>query len=312
MTISPDSLSPDGWDSPARPKPPLRPTWWQRFVARARAWFTSGGLNLDPFAPPTSITPDYVPRDTFSLSVPALGDAFDFTVTVLVAWEVRGTAAGEPLRHADPAELQRFIASSRQGAREVIEELIRPVARRFPPYQAAEAERELAKVLQACFHDGDLQAKVRVRVDVAAPVKDELRKVWIVRLHEDGKGDLRKQAVRLTSDLQDIWHDVLRKGLTEFGEVDIARTSWIAPYALALTEDPKNAASYLQLMLEKRVDQAEKLLASLSNITLSGDHVDALEIAFQSDSALRAVLKELGVAAGDPRIATSSKAGDNA
>lgn len=311
MTIPPDPLSPDGWDPPAQPDPPPRPTWLSRLVARARAWFgrepdTALSLADGPYALPTSITPEYVPREVFTLHTPALGDAFDFTVTVLVKWEVRETAPGEPLRQTDPEELERFVASSRLGTREVIEETVRPVARRFPPYRASEAERELSEVLQACFHDGDLQAKVRVRVDVTEPVKEELRKVWTARLLEDAKGDMRKEAVRLTSDLQDIWHGVLRKGLTEFGEVDLARGSWIAPYALALTEDPKNAAAYLQLMLEKRVSHAEKLLDSLGNIVLSGDHVDALEIAFQSDNALRAVLKELGVPAGNPRIDAST------
>lgn len=253
-----------------------------------------------------------MPRETFTLTTPAQDDAFDFAVSVLVKWEVRGTAPGEPLRQADPEELERFIASSRRGMREVIEERVRPVARRFPPYRAAEAESEIARELQACFHDGDLQARVRVRVDVTEPVREELRKVWIARLHVDAKGDMRKDDVRLTSELQDIWHEVLRKGLTEFGEVDIARASWIAPYALALTEEPEHAASYLQLMLDKRIGNAVELLDNLSKIVLSGDHVDALEIAFQSDSALRAVLRELGVPMGDPRLGASNGASNGA
>ncbi|MGH3244541.1 MAG: hypothetical protein ACRDNL_29515 [Spirillospora sp.] len=322
MTTPPDSLSPDGWDPPRQPDPPPRPTRWNRFVGWARAGWARARLRRapdttpplvdHPYAPPTSVTPDYVPRETFTLNTPAQGDAFDFAVSVLVKWEVRGTAPGEPLRQADPEELERFITSSRLGMREVIEEKVRPVARRFPPYRAAEAETEMARELQACFHDGDLQARVRVRVDVTDPVREELRKVWIARLHVDAKGDMRKDDVRLTSELQDLWHAVLRKGLTEFGEVDIARSSWIAPYALALTEDPKNAASYLQLMLEKRVGNAEVLLDHLSKIVLSGDHVDALEIAFQSDSALRAVLRELGVPMGDPKLSASNGVGGDA
>lgn len=303
----PDPLSPDGWDSPApKEPPPAPPTLWTRFLAWIRAWFTDRGDTWpdgdhEPYAPPTSVTPDHVPRDEITLETPALGDAFNFRVTILIKWEVRATGA-EPAREADPKELEAFIAASRRGIREVIEDRVRPVARRYPPYRAAEAEEHLGRELKSCFHDGDLQATVRVRVDVTEQVQQKLREVWLKRLLVDANGDLRKGAVTLTGELQDMWHEVLRKGLTEFGPVDAGRTAWIAPYALALTENPKNAAGYLTTLLEKRVNHAQMLLNELSDIVTDRDHVDALEIAFQSQSALRAVLLELGVPAGDPRL----------
>ena len=321
MTTPPDPLSPDGWAPPGPPQPPPAPSLWGRITTWVRSRFrrrrSSGSGFVPPpaetsYVPPSSVMPDFVPREEFTLTTPAQGDAFEFEVTVLVRWELRLAAPGEPLRPADPYELAHFVGSIRPGVREVIEDRVRPVARRYPPYRAAEAEQELSRVLQGCFRDGDLQAAVRVRVDVCDPVREELRKVWVRRLVEYGEGEICKDGVRLIGELQELWHEVLRRGLAEFGEVDASRSSWIAPYALSLAQKPEDAATSLRRMLEDRVRHAEDLLNSLSGIVNDSDHVDALEIAFQSDNALRAVLRELGVPAGDPRIDASNGVGGDA
>jgi hypothetical protein len=68
----------------------------------------------------------------------------------------------------------------------------------------------------------------------------------------------------------------------------------MAPYALALAQDPEHAAAYLKDVLEGRVSHAEKLLAALGTLAID-DRFEAVEFAFQSESALRSLLMYLGV-----------------
>jgi hypothetical protein len=105
---------------------------------------------------------------------------------------------------------------------------------------------------------------------------------------------LKKVYVDLLAALQDAWQRLLVAGLEGIGTVPEAQTAWLAPYALALAQDPKNAASYLKGALDQRVDYTEKLLRDLGAMVVD-DRIEAIEFAFQSDSALRAVLTYLGV-----------------
>ena len=76
--------------------------------------------------------------------------------------------------------------------------------------------------------------------------------------------------------------------------MDEANTSWLAPYALNLAQDPKDAAGYLKGALNRRVNQTDKLLADLGALAID-DRVEAIEFAFPSQSALRSLLMYLGV-----------------
>ena len=151
---------------------------------------------------------------------------------------------------------------------------------------------------------------MRTWVDVGDPVREDLQKVWHERLvAESGSeldrdmkkaqmdlgGDLKKAHVALLGELQEEWRKLLIAGLTGIGAVDEANATWLAPYALKLAEDPENAAGYLKDVLERRVDHAEQLLADLGALAIDAERVEAIEFAFQSQSALHRLLMYLGV-----------------
>jgi len=228
-----------------------------------------------------------VPDDTFTMETPALGDAYDFMVAIRCTWSVQGTASQDGRRRR-MNEIRRMIEKQRPVVRGQIEDTVRKAARKYAPYRAAEAETEIGESLRACKAEGDLRVTVRARVDVCEAVREDLKPVWQHRLAKDTNVDL-------VGALQDAWRKLLLDGLKDIGEVQTARTAWIAPYALALAQDPEeNAGAYLRLMIDHRVRHAEGLLQELSGLVLD-KNMDAIEFAFGSDSALHALLSLLGV-----------------
>jgi hypothetical protein len=268
---------------------------WARIVAAFRRQET--GENPMPEPPPPLEMPSLLdilePSDEFTIETPALGDAFNFLVRVRCSWCVQATATEEEKKQKI-AQVREFIQKSRPITRDRIEERVRPIARAFPPYRAAAAEEALNEEIVDCLNDGDVRVTVRTWVDISDPVREDLQKVWRHRLIVDADGDLKKAHIQLLGELQERWQQLLIAGLEGIGAVDEAKTGWLAPYALALAEDPKHAAGYLKDVLEKRVDHAEQLLADLGVLAID-ERFEAIEFAFQSESALRALLTYLGV-----------------
>ncbi len=302
-----DYPSDKGWARPEQPEEPPNPRrkWWQRAWDRVTASFRSkratGAVPEEPLEPPKPLQfPElldiHVPSEDFDFETPALGDGFNFRIRVRCFWTIQATAPDEE-REAKIAEVRKFIDDSRAVTRDRIEENIRPIARRFEPYRAAEAEKVLNDQLRHCIKGGDVLVTLRIWVDVTEPVREDLQQVWRGRLAWDADGDLQKERVRLLGELQERWEELLKAGMRDMGlemDVDLAETRWLAPYALALAQDPKNAASYLQGALVKRVDQTDELLRNLVDLA-GNDRVEAVEFAFQSQSVLLKLLAFLGV-----------------
>jgi hypothetical protein len=294
--------TPESWDDPQVPEPPPanRKGWWARLWERLRAALRRPGADDETWMPEPARPlkmPDLLdvnePSDEFIIETPAMGDAFNFQVRIRCSWHIQATAP-EAEKEKKTAEVLNFIETSRPITRQRIEERVRPIARQFPPYRAAEAEAALNQELVDCLKGGDVRVTVRTWVDVSAPVREDLQKVWRDRLIVDAAGDLKKAHVELLGTLQEAWKDLLLDGLAGMGAIAEAKTGWLAPYALALAEDPKHAAAYLKDVLERRVDHAEQLLADLGALAID-DRFEAIEFAFQSESALRALLAYLGV-----------------
>ena len=294
MTYRPPT--PGDWDKPAPPEDVFNARWWRkrfRRLARFVLFSRRRGMPEVKFKPPLGLLDIDEPSETFTIESPAMGDAYSFHIRVRCSWCVQATAS-EDEKEEMIAEIRDFIAKSRGVTRERLEERIRPIARKFPPYRAAEAEEVLNQEIVDCLNDGAVRVKVRAWVDVSDPVREDLKKVWQQRLTVDADGDLKKADVDLLTELQAAWQRLLLKGLEDIGAVPEAKTGWLAPYALALAQDPKDAAEYLKGALDKRVNQTEKLLRDLGAL-VTDERIEEIEFAFQSDSALRALLTYLGV-----------------
>jgi hypothetical protein len=320
--VSHDYPNPESWDRP-KPPPEWRKSWWTRTWRRFTGRFRRTWVR-DPF-PPSIRMPTLLdihePSEEFSFETPALGDAFNFRIRVRCSWTVQATASEEEMEKKI-ADVREFIEKSRDITRDRLEERVRPLARTFPPYRAAEVEKALNETISDCHNDGDVRVTVRTWVDVSDPVREDLQKVWHERLiaesgsdldgdlkkrQLDLSGDFKKAHVALLGELQEEWRKLLVAGLVGIGAVDEANATWLAPYALKLAEDPQNAAGYLQDVLKRRVDHAEQLLADLGALAID-DRVEAIEFAFQSQSALHRLLMYLGV----PIPAQSGAAGGDA
>lgn len=297
--MSYEKPSPDSWD-----QPPDRgygrafsARWWRARWRRLTGFVRRRRRQTDMPEVATLKMPELLdvhqPSDTFTFETPAQGDGFSFRVKVRCSWCVQATAT-EEAKERRIEEVRTFIEENRAVTRERIEETVRPIARSFPPYRAAEAERQLNKEIVDCLNDGDVRVTIKAWVDVCDPVREELKKVWLQRLVADADGDMREAYVDLLRVLQVAWKDLLVEGLEEIRTAPEDRKTWLAPYALALAENPKNAAPYLKAALEDRVDETQKLLRDLGAM-LVDDRLEAIDFAFQSNSALRRLLTHLGV-----------------
>jgi hypothetical protein len=305
--VNDDYPSDKGWGRPEQPEEPLTPhrNWWQRTWDRVTAPFrskkTTGAVPEEPLEPPKplqfpKLLDIHVPSEDFDFETPALGDGFNFRIRVRCFWTIQATAPDEK-RETEIAEVRKFIDDSRAVTRDRIEENIRPIARTFEPYRAAEAEKVLNDQLRHCIKGGDVLVTLRIWVDVTDPVREDLQKVWHNRLAWDAGGDLQKEQVRLLGELQERWEELLKAGMRDMGmemDVDLAETRWLAPYALALAQDPNHAAKYLEGALNDRVGQTEKLLRDLLDLAVD-ERVEAVDFAFQTQSALLKLLAFLGV-----------------
>lgn len=293
-----DQPTPASWGDAAHPGPRrARSTrrwldWLTRLFGRLRRSRADDLAMPEPIKMPEGLD-IHEPSDTFTIETPALGDAFNFVIRVRCSWCVQATATDVD-RERKIAEVREFIELSRTVVQERIEERVRPLARRFAPYRAAEAEELLNQEIVDCLNNGDVRVKVRAWVDVCDPVREDLRKVWRQRLIVDAEGDSKKAYVELLGELQKAWQRLLVTGMEGLGAVQEAKTGWLAPYALALAQDSQNAAGYLKHALVERVEHTEQLLSDLGALVMD-DRIEEIEFAFQSDSALRSLLTYLGV-----------------
>jgi hypothetical protein len=157
--------TPGSWEEPDAPGAgrAFGARWWQerwrrliRFLRRSPA---SDMPRIKPLVMPDLLDIDE-PSDNFTIETPAQGDAFNFRIRVRCSWCIQATATEEE-REKKIAEVRAFIEKSRTITRERIEERIRPVARTFPPYRAAEAEERLNDEIVDCLNGGDVRVKRR-------------------------------------------------------------------------------------------------------------------------------------------------------
>lgn len=292
-------------NSPPAGAPPRRSRnrWWRRLVGAARWWLSQAKPRPEPEPPmPFPVpAPVVLHRDPYrnNFMTPAKGDAYDFCIKVRFDWCSRAIATSEQERAAKEFELRQAVYWQEADVRERIKNQIRPIAREFEPYQPAELEQRLHDMgLCVELNNGELQVHARIWVEADPEVREAMRPGALDRLVKDSDRQTQEQQIARLRSLRAKWAGLLREALADMGEVDAARTGWLAPYPLALAEKPENAHERLSEMLRERRNYGDALLSGLSQTVKTHQELDVLDVVVQQDSALRAVMQTLGVPVG--------------
>ncbi|PRY00711.1 hypothetical protein [Allonocardiopsis opalescens] len=252
----------------------------------------------DPAEPerPLQVTVHARP-DTVRFESPAAGDGHVFVIEVRCYWCAQVTILDESLRESTEARLRRSLARHRTEITDRVIDLVRPLARRYQPFQAAELEEALSTRLAGCFDDGEVQCTTRSRVDVSEPVRELLVRVGNELIKLDGQGRYQVARIAQLRMLRYEWEELLLDALKGAGEVDDSRATWLAPYALSLAETPEHATERLAEMLQERQSATVELFNDLSEIisTNREGELDQVSFMMSSDHIFREMLKQLGL-----------------
>ena len=128
------------WDKPAPPEDVFNRGGGAKVPAArpVRTVLAAPRMPEVKFKPPLRAARHRRAERDVTIESPAMGDAYSFHIRVRCSWCVQATASGR--EGGDDRRIRDFIAKSRGVTRERLEEQIRPIARKFPPYRAAEAE----------------------------------------------------------------------------------------------------------------------------------------------------------------------------
>jgi len=298
------------WKVPYRDDPfGTRRTLWQRVTDTLSNWwrcFWQWLRGAEPRGEPEFPLPAPVllhedPKE-FTFPTPAYGDAYDFEISVRLDWCSRAMATGRKNRADKEEELRELVAEHRADAKERITNLIRPKARKFPPFEPALLEAELRdEGVCVELNEGEIQVHARVRVAACDEVREAMRPGWLDRLRLDSFRQSQEQQIRQMRDLRARWAELLYEALADMGEIDVARTGWLKPYPLALAEKPTDAYKFLIEMFNQRQENSQALLGKLGQAIRTSHELDVWDVMARQDSALRAVLKDLGVPVSDLR-----------
>ncbi|MFI6579235.1 hypothetical protein ACIBFB_25905 [Nocardiopsis sp. NPDC050513] len=236
-------------------------------------------------------------HDVVRISSPARGEGYHFEVEVRCDWVGEATILDEDLYLPTYTALDREIRDLRADIEERVAREVRPVTRRFAPHRAAEVEHALPSHLAGCFNEGRVQCHPRVTVDVCDPVRAMLAEKSDALIRLDADGWYQEARIEQLRTLRARWEELFLDALRGAGEIDTARATWLAPYALRLAESPANATHQLERLLRKRESQAEELFRHLESMIdghAQGD-VDHVAFMLDSDHALRQMFVTLGL-----------------
>ncbi|MFG2000900.1 hypothetical protein ACGFNU_17315 [Spirillospora sp. NPDC048911] len=228
--------------------------------------------------------------DTFGFEVPAMGDGYEFSVSVHFTWCVTGPAYPEVLvwRALDnhTALLERLVAR------------VRGVSRLFPPYEAGEAEARIHQTVGEVFNgtqlvfvsaagpDGDarpIEHRTMLRLD--KPVRKAQRDAWSRRQDETNRHELARLLALQFGERRELWHEFLESG----------RSDWLTPYAVALADDPESVDKIVREMTKDRRTQAKELADHVVSTARAYDKMDAFDLMLHNDRVLRHLMELMGV-----------------
>ncbi|MFW6642397.1 hypothetical protein ACOALZ_20430 [Nocardiopsis algeriensis] len=288
-----------------------RPSWWNRLLGvfapepegSGAEPAVGGGQGFrrpeDPRSP--FIVYHDEDFDIVTLDSPARGEGHHFRVEVHCSWVGRESIFDEGLYSTTYTALAEEIARLRRNIEERVAREVRPVTRQYFPHMAAEVERALPSHLAGCFNEGRVQCHPRVRVDVCDPVRQILAKESerLIGLHAEGR--YQQERIGQLRELRGHWEELFLDALRGAGDIDSARATWLAPYALRLAESPEDATQQLKALLKERREHADKLFDNLRDMidTHAQGGSDHVTFMLESDHALRQMFVSLGLPVGD-------------
>jgi hypothetical protein len=228
--------------------------------------------------------------DSFEFDTPAVGDGYDFSVTVHFTWCVTGHAYGEVL--VARAEEHRDSLLERTVAR------IRGVSRGFAAYEVGDAENKVHRVIGELFTgtrlsfvsatgtDGDarpIEHRTILRLD--KPVREAQRAAWSERQNAVNEHALARLLVTQFGERRQLWQEFLQEG----------RNDWLTPYAVALAKDPGAVAEIVEKMNGDRREQAKELANQVVDQAVQYEERDAFDLMLQNDRVLRHLMELIGV-----------------
>jgi hypothetical protein len=247
--------------------------------SRIRRWLQSGNKDRAVHWP-----------DSFELNMPAQGDGYDFLVIVYFTWCITGKADGESL--VERARDHRTTMLERVSLR------TRAISRRYPPYEAADAESHIHQAIGDVFArtrltfasaagvDGDARAidhRTVLRLD--EPVREAQRAAWSRRQSAVNDHGLAGLLSAQLSERRRLWRDFLHEG----------ENDWRTPYALSLATDPEDVAEVVRDMFADRRARVEEMTENLAEQSEEYETKDAFEIMTKNETVLRRMMAMLGV-----------------
>lgn len=332
-----------------RPRRSLRRRWREWWSVRAwrRRWTWFLDLFRNPFRRrdrverPTLPVPEPLPAKSSSFIVappklrpfrtPAKGDGFTFEVQANVVWEGNVSDDSERNLRASEERVREAIEKRQKTIQQELMTAIRPIARSYPAFQAAELEQHLVQVLpdllstrmnvakptNADSTDGRVdehrsrgihvssndgyRMEVFLWVDSCPEIRHLQQQVWTSVTIAAGKGTLSHQRLHERDALQRAWKDLLTTLLTSMGVRDPNQARWTELLALQLAQSdaPEDAAKVVVEQIMERHDQAKQLHSDLADYLWAADGSDTrirtMDFALGSDAALTRILDVLGV-----------------
>ncbi|MFV2198700.1 hypothetical protein [Nocardiopsis sp. LOL_012] len=315
-------------------------TWrkqWRRFLRWLGAWAADQPADQQettrlPEPGPLISKPFVVPSEKLrTFRTPAKGDGFTFEVQANVVWRGHVTDDSERNVQESRERVEKAVEERQKSIRRELITLIRPIARTFAPFQAAELEDHLYTVVPELLatrmrvakptntdstagrvdehrsrnihvpSDDGYEMEVFLWVDSCPEIRRLQQQIWASATIAAGKGVVERQSLETRTSLQRAWRDVLTALLVSMGVDDPNQARWTELLALQLahSEEPEETARIIVQQIMQRHAQAKKLHEELAEYLWAADGADGrvrtMDFALGADTALDRLMKTLGV-----------------
>lgn len=239
--------------------------------------------------------------DAFVFRTPAAGDAFDFTVNVSFTWCMEG---------ADPVkQLAAYAEGLRSGLEEDLLGRLRPMSRRFAPYEPDRAEEEIGAALTALLASTTFAFQGRTIRTVPGRVivlpADEVRKIqqetWKRRQEMDNGNELAKRLKAQLGERRELWARFLSEGTDKS----------LTRYAVTLAEDPKQAAEVVKQMEDDQLERLKETTNTFIEQAREYEESDLFDRMISYETVLRGLAEAAGIELPEPKRPFGEPPGDD-